>query len=40
MPSDEAGHTEAPASAPSITPSEALASAEVLEHGSAPPLSG
>jgi pyruvate dehydrogenase E1 component alpha subunit len=40
MPSDEAEHPEVPASAPSITPSEALASAEVLEHGSAPPLSG
>ncbi len=40
MPSDEAEHPEAPAAAPSIIPSEALASAEVLEHGSAPPLSG
>ncbi len=40
MPSDEAGDPEAPASTPSIIPSEALASAEVLEYGSAPPLSG
>jgi pyruvate dehydrogenase E1 component subunit alpha len=39
-PYDEAAPTDAPASAPSITPAEALASAVVLEHGSAPGLSG
>src|SRR5215475_490818 len=36
--SDEAHDTEGPPPAPSITPPEALSSATVLEHGSAPSL--